>query len=256
MKLSCVAVALALVAVGCGSDSARTKDERELTQRQQAASFNAQLGSDYFRQGDWDQAKEKLERALEQDPHNLQAHMVAGLLYDRLGELDKAESNLQRAVSLDEQNPEAHNAYAVFLCRHGKYAAGEKQALAAAAEPLYKNPETALYNAGNCARGEGDTARAEKHYRRALEFQPRFAPALLEMADLQYRAGQYMVARAFFERRIAAAQVTPATLLLGYRIETALGNRSMAADYARRLRNDFTTSDEAKALTDLERASR
>jgi len=151
-------VALAVATLGCVSDdnnSARTKDEQDRTQRQKAAALNAQLGSDYFRQGNWIEAKEKLERALEQDPRNPQAHMVAGLLYDRLGEAAKAESHLQRAVSLDEKDAQLRNAYAVFLCTHGKYQAGEKNALSAAAEPLYKTPEYALLNAGYCARGAG-----------------------------------------------------------------------------------------------------
>jgi type IV pilus assembly protein PilF len=252
LKKSCVLTTLAILAVGCASSGSRPKDEREMTQLQQAADFNAQLGSDYFRQGNWSEAKEKLDRALEEDPRNVNAHMIAGLLYDRLGELDKAETHFQRAVALDEKNAEVRNAYSVFLCRHEKYAAGEKNALIAAAEPLYKAPETALFNAGNCARDSGNPARAEKHYRKALEFQPRFAPALLSMAELEFRSGQYLPARAFLERHFAVAQPQPPALLLGVRIETALGNRSVAADYARRLKNDFSSSDEAKALSSAE----
>jgi type IV pilus assembly protein PilF len=247
------AVMISLALIACAGESTKNHDEHQLSQKQQAAAFNTQLGTDYFRQGDWVQAKEKLERALEQDPRNVTAHMVAGLLYDRLGEQDKAEAHLQRAVALDEKNAETRNAYAAYLCGHGKFAAGEKNALTAAAEPLYKTPEAALFNAGNCARLAGDSARAEKHLRRALELQPRFAPALLEMADLEHQAKNYMAARAFLERYFSATEATSTALLLGVRIETALGNRSVAADYARRLRNDFTTSDEAKALAEIER---
>jgi len=76
------------------------------------------------------------------------------------------------------------------------------------------------------------------------------------MADLEFRLNQNMQARAFLERFMAATQETAGSLLLGVRIETALGNRSVAADYARRLRNDFTTSDEARVLTELESTNR
>jgi type IV pilus assembly protein PilF len=252
---SCVVLALVLVVTGCAGGT-NTRDSSELTQRQQAASLNAQLGSDYFRQGNWEQAKEKLDRALEQDPRNVQAQMVAGLLYDRLGEQGKAEAHLQRAVALDEKNPEVRNAYAVYLCRHRKFEAGEKHALQAATDPLYKTPEWALLNAGHCALGAGDIARAEKHFRRALEIQPRFAPALYEMANLEFQAKQFLLARAFFERHMSSAEVSAAALWLGVRIETALGNRSLAADYARRLKKDFTTSDETKALLEFERTAK
>ncbi len=248
---------LATLVIGCaGGGTKITDDSRNLSKRQQASEINAQLGSDYFRQGNWQEAKLKLDRALEEDSHNVQAHMVAGLLYDRLGELDKAESHLERAVSLDEKNPETRNALAVFLCSHGKYQEGEKQALLAAAVPLYKTPEWALLNAGICARNSGDLAAAEKHFRRALQYQPRFAAALYEMANLELRAGQFLVARAFFERHLADGPISPAALLLGVRIETALNNKSMAADYARRLRTDYATSDETKALAEFERSGK
>lgn len=248
---------LAVAALGCESGgSARTKDQKDPTQREKAAQLNAQLGTDYFRQGNWSEAKSKLERALEQDSRNVQANMMAGLLFDQLGEQSKAESYFRRAVSLDEKNPETHNFYAVFLCRHGKNDAGEKQALIAASDPLYKTPESALLNAGTCARNGGNLANAEKHFRRALQLQPRFAPALFEMADLNFRANQLMPARAFLERNLAASPAGPRALLLAYKIEAALGNRSVAADYARRLRNDFTTSDEAKALAEIEHPSK
>jgi type IV pilus assembly protein PilF len=76
------------------------------------------------------------------------------------------------------------------------------------------------------------------------------------MADLEFRMKQFMPARAFLERYLAAASPSAAALLLAVKIETALGNRSVAADYARRLRNEFTTSDEAKELAELERPTR
>jgi type IV pilus assembly protein PilF len=247
-------VLLAAAVVGCATGGTKTGDSRDLTQKQQASQINAQLGTDYFRQGNWEEAKLKLERALDQDPRNVQAQMVGGMLYMQLGERDKAETHLRKAVSLDDKNPDTHNTLAAFLCRYGKFEEGEKHALIAAAEPLYKSPESALYNAGNCARGHGDLPRAEAHFRKAIELQPRFAPALFELADLEFRSGEFLIARAFLERHNQVAQPSPASLLLAVRIETALGNKSLAADYARRLRNDFTTSDEAKALAAFERS--
>ena len=181
---------------------------------------------------------------------------TAGLLYDRLGETDKAESHYSRAVSLESKNPDLRNNFAVFLCRHQKYERGEKEALIAIADPLYKTPEVAYLNAGFCARGAGDSKRAEQYFRRSLALQPRFAPALLEMADIEYQTKNLLPARAFLERYMATQPPSPVALWLGVRIERELGNRSMAADYARRLTNDFPTSDETKALLESGRAAR
>jgi type IV pilus assembly protein PilF len=241
-----VAIALA----GCASDSKTVVDQ---SQRTQAANFNLQLGSDYFRQGNLPAAKEKLERALEQDPRNAQTHMVLGLLHQRLGENDKADTYFSRAVSLDKDNSELRNSYAAFLCSIGKYERGEKLALESAADQLYRTPAASYMNAGYCARGEGDLKRAEQHFRQALKVQPNFAPALLELAELQLKQNQPLVGRAFLERYASAASPSASSLWLGVRIERALTNYSLAGDYARRLRNEFPTSDEARQLRELEK---
>jgi type IV pilus assembly protein PilF len=237
--LLCVALAF----TAC-SGSKTVKDQ---SQRGEAAAINLQIGVDYFKQGDLQGAKDKIERALEQDPSNAMAHSTAGLLYDRLGETAKAENHYSRAVTLEPKNSDLHNNFAVFLCRHGKYEKGEKQALIAVADPLYKTPEIAYLNAAYCARGANNLKNAEQYFRGALAVQPRFVPALLEMADLEFRAKNYMSARGFLERYMKV-QLTPspASLWLGIRIERVLGNRGSATDYARRLVNDYPTADETK----------
>jgi type IV pilus assembly protein PilF len=242
----------AITVVACAG-SKTVADQR---QRNEAANMNMQLGTDYFRQGNLQLAKDKLDRALEQNPRNATANATAGLLYDRLGETDKAENYLSRAISLEPKNSELHNNFAAFLCRHSKYERGEKQALLAAADPLYRTPEVAYLNAGLCARGAGNGKLAEQHFRRALSVQPQFAPALLEMAQIELHAQNFLPARAFLERYMAIQTPGPAALWLGIRIEQALGNRAVAGDYALRLTSDYPTADETKEFLGSRRNER
>lgn len=221
-----------------------------------AAAYNLQLGIDYFRQGNLSLAKEKLDRSLEQNSRNAQTYVASGMLYDRLGEARKADHYFARAVGLEPKNGEVVNSYAVFLCRKGDHAKGEQMALQAAANPLYKTPEAAYMNAGNCALDAGYPARAEQHYRRALAIRPNFAVALLQMAELEFKAGNYLPARGFLERFQQVARPTAASLWLLVQIESALGNSGLSADYARRLKTDFPTSLETKALLEFEKKNK
>ena len=110
---------------------------------ERAAEINLEIGIDYLRKGNLKQAKEKIDRALEQNPRNSKAHITAGMLYDRLGQIDKAESHFARGVQLDPENPEIKNTYGAYLCQQRKFAKGEKLALEAAGNPLYRTPEIA-----------------------------------------------------------------------------------------------------------------
>ena len=49
--------------------------------------------------------------------------------------------------------------------------------------------------------------------------------ALLQLAELTHELGNDMQARAFLQRYLAVAPATAPTLLLGYRIERALGDQ-------------------------------
>jgi type IV pilus assembly protein PilF len=245
MLIACASLILA----ACASN----EPQRPKAQPERAAEINLELGIDYLRKGSLAEAKEKIERSLDQDPRNARTHSVAGMLYDRLGDEKKADSHYERAVSLDPQNAEIRNNYAVFLCQKNKFSRGEKQALEAAENPLYKTPEVALLNAGNCARNAGDFERAEERYRRALQLKPRFAEALLQMADMEFQQTQYISARAFLQRYMEVGRTSPATLWLGHRIERSLGNTVEAQHYARRLKSEYPNAAQTRELLESER---
>jgi type IV pilus assembly protein PilF len=249
VKRAATIVAIGLVALaGCASNNNVSKPQPE-----RAAEINLELGVEHLRKGNLQAAKDKIDRALEQNPRYGRAHLVAGMLYNRLGDESKAESHYERAVSLEPKNPEFKNNYAVFLCQQKKYARGEKVALEAAADPLYKTPEVAFLNAGNCALSAGDLKRAEDNIRKSLAARPRFGEALLQMADLEYRQTEYMSARAFLERYMEVGRTNPETLWLGVRIERGLGNQAQAQHYAQRLKSEYPSAAQTKELLESER---
>jgi type IV pilus assembly protein PilF len=165
-----------------------------MPQNEKAAEINLELGVEHLRKGNLQQAKDKIDRSLEQNPRYGRAHLIAGMLYNRLGDDSKAESHYERAVSLEPKNPEFKNNYAVYLCQHNKFERGKKVALEAAADQLYKTPEAAYMNAGNCARSAGDMKGAEEYFRKSLAVRPRFGEALFQMAELEYEQTEYMSA--------------------------------------------------------------
>ena len=225
----------------------------ERAKREQAAQVNAQLALTYMKQGNLAAARDKIEKALEQDPDTAGTQMAAGFVYDRLGQDRKAAEHFDEAVKLDRDNADVLNNAAVFECRKGDKKKGVEYFLRAAESPLYRTPEVAYSNAGRCARADGKPKDAETYYRQSLAIRADQPETLLELADLLHETGSNLPARAFLQRYAAAAPATAESLWLGYRVETALGDRAAAEDYARRLRTDFAISPQAGLLDQAER---
>ncbi len=226
MNRTVLLMVLLAVAACTSTDS---KNNLSKPQPERASDINLELGIDYFRKGNLSAAKEKIDRAVEQNPRNAKAQAAAGLLYDRLNEPKKSEAHFEKALAIDSNNPEILNNYAVVLCNRDKHAKGEKYFVQAANNPLYKTPEVAYLNAGNCARTAGNLKHAEENYRKALSVKPRFSEALYQMAELEYQKQSYLSARGFVERYLDGGKPNPSILWLALRTEKALGNNPAAA---------------------------
>jgi len=240
---------VAFALCGCGTNP----DQMSKPQPDRASDINLELGIEHFKKGNLSEAKNKIDRALEQNPRNAKAHATAGLLYDRLGEAKKADSHFDRAISLDSKDPDIANNYAVFLCKSGKYEKGEKVALQAANNQLYKTPEIAFVNAGSCARSAGDIGRAEEQFRKAIAVRPRFSRALYELTEVKISQKDYLSARGFYQRYMEVSRTSQTTLWLCVRIERALNNTQVANNCAQRLRTEYPSAGETKALIESER---
>lgn len=216
--------------------------------RAKLARINTELGFQYLQQGEYQTAKDKLDKALEADPNFADAHNAMGLLRNALGQHDESERSFKRALRLDPDNSAASNNYGQFLCQRGRYEEGQKQFLQAVANPLYNLPAVAYSNAGSCAFDAGDLETAEKHFRAALEIDPRLAPALLQMADLSFRLGRMLPARAYLQRYLEVGRHIPRSLWLGIRIERELGDRDAVASYSLQLERSFPDSEETGLL--------
>lgn len=213
-----------------------------------AAVANMNLGAGYLRQGRTDLAIERLLRALDQNPRLADAHSTIAIAYDQIGSRDDAERHYRRATQLEPNNPAAANSYAVFLCRHNRWSDAEPYFRRAADNRDYPTPEVALTNAGVCARNSGATEAAQQYFRDALTRNPTFPDALSNMMDLAYRGGNYMQARAFVQRYLAARPPTAAVLWLCFNVETELEDAAAAERCAAQLRTGFQGSPELAQL--------
>jgi type IV pilus assembly protein PilF len=251
MKWMVLVTAATAALVGCS----HSPIEPETPRSDNAAALNVQLGIAYLRQGDLSIAKEKLEKAVKQNPRDPNAHSALALLYERLGKPAEVDAQYRIALRLAPQNPDISNNYAIYLCRNGRAEEGVKRFIEAARNPLYRTPEAAYTNAGVCLRNVKRFEEAEANLKRARQIEPGYAEAAYQLGDLQLDRGRSGDARAQVDQYLAVFNATPELLLLGVRSAQALGDRSGAEKYARRLHVEFPGSSQERALPDLNRNS-
>jgi type IV pilus assembly protein PilF len=206
----------------------------------------------YLRQGDINLAKEKLDRALKENPENPQVHSARAMLFDHMSEPAQADTEYKEALRLAPQDPDVSNNYAVYLCQTGRATEGVKRFEAVARNALYRTPWVAYSNAGVCLRTAKRNPEAVKAFKQALSVHPNFAEAAYQLGDLEFQDGNLTDARAQVDGYMNSFEETPDLLFLRVRIARAQNDRVAAALYSRKLRLDFPSSAQAKALADLE----
>lgn len=218
----------------CSSSPDRSDNEQR-----KAAETNAALGRQYMDRGQYEIALEKLKRSVGFDKTYAPAHTLLGVLYETIGEVDKAESEFRLAVKYDPEDGDVNNNLGAFLCRNGYSEEADRYFQIAVDDPFYSTPGIALANAGSCALARNDLDKAEKYLRQSLTYDNKMSAALFPLAELSYRKGTYLQARAFLQRYEAVSQLTPESLELGIAIETRLGDTERVEWYRNELWEKF-----------------
>jgi type IV pilus assembly protein PilF len=213
------------------------------------AQIHTQLAASYYVGRNFAVALEEATLALRDEPNYVPALNILGLTYMELGQDAAAEQAFEKAISVNPNDSDTRNNYGWFLCRSKRQVdEAIKQFMLALRNPLYQTPEKAYVNAGECSRNKGDLAAAEDYYQKALQQRPGLGRALLGLADIDYRRGQYKNARALLDQYRQSSSATAESLWLLVRLERKLGDKKAEAEFARELRRGFPDSPETGLL--------
>lgn len=198
----------------------------------------AQAGA-RLRSGEIAEALQLARKAVRRNSKSADAHTVLAVALERSGEGGDAGGHYRRAAELAPTRGGMLNNYGVWLCGQRRAAESLEWFDAALAVPGYPTPAVALANVGTCAYEAGQTERAERDLRRAISLNPENPLALATLARLSYDQGRWMDARAFSQRRLAAAPADVQSLLLASQIEQKLGDSDAARRYVERMQKEF-----------------
>lgn len=243
---------LLLMAIGCSrltfvkpdlgrGDFERTAPELDIQTdpRHDGARMSLQQAQAAFSDGRLDDAARLADQSIKQNPDSAAAHTLRAVIADHRGEVERAGEHYLRAVKLAPHQGGMFNNYGTWLCTNGRAQESLEWFQRAMADPNYPRRSTAMANAGACAIDAGETEQGGRLLHAALEQDPTNPVALSAMARHEFAAGRAFQARAFSQRRLAAAPADAASLLLASQIETKLGDTEAAERYVQRLRAEF-----------------
>lgn len=240
-------VALACLLLG-GCISSTTGSSAPEANNSEAAELNYQLGARYYNAGNYSLAKDRLILATKLDPRLAKAYSTLALTYEALDNARLARDAYESAVRVAPRNFEVRNAHAVFLCRQSDYVEAQKNFERAMNHVENDNAEVTMTNAGICMAQKPDVAQAEQYYRKALDRNPNYGEALLQICLLKFREKDYLSSRAFLQRFMSGNPASAGVLYLASRIEDLLGNDRGRTDYEDELIRQFPTSKEARKV--------
>lgn len=204
-----------------------------------AAMDRIALAEHRLRSGQYAEAEDEAKAALKLDPKSADAYTLLAVIAGQRGQGAQAGDYYAKAVELAPARGSVLNNYGAWLCGNGRAVESLAWFDRALADPGYATPASARANAGSCAVDAGQLGRAERDLRLALAQDPTNATALAAMARSAFGGGRYLEARAFSQRRLAAAPPTAESLRLASQIEQKLGDNQASARYLQQITAQF-----------------
>lgn len=223
------------------SEPITESDEPEARKR---ARIRLELASGYFEHGQTSVALDEIKQSLSADPTYGPAYVLRGLVYMRMNDQRLAEDSFKRALQVNPRDPDALHNYGWFTCQQGRYPEALQMFSQALASPVYGGRAKTLMLQGTCQVRMGQAPEAESSFARAYELDPGNPYVGFNLANLQFRRGDYTKAQFVIRRINNSEQANAETLWLGIKVERRLGNAQAMEQLAQQLSRRYAKSRE------------
>ena len=232
---------------GVGGPGGQVSAEQTESSRRAKARFD--LASAYFAEGKLEVALEEVNRSLQSDDSLAAPFNLRGLILAALGRESQAQASFERALQISPADADVLQNFAWFECQRANYRAAQGLFEQALKIPYYRDAARTMLAMGVCQARAGALREAEASLSRAQERDPGNPSVLFNLAEVQYRLGEYDRALKQIRRFNAIAEwVTPQTLWLAIRAEHRLGNEPAVVTLGQLLKSRYPQSREALAL--------
>jgi len=224
--LASAALAL-LLATGC----ATTPNADEQQERAKLAKSHFDLGIDHLDNGRFAVGLRELRLAETYDPKDPRIQVALAEAYMHRGKAAEAEKHLLRALEIYPDFHDARLNLAGLYLMLGRFAEAAAQCRILIDDPTFPGIWRAFTNLAVAEMRLGERVEARRNLDMALEFQPDYWPALLNLGILESEEGRPGEAIPYFERVLETKALASARAEANYHLgvaHVALGNREQA----------------------------
>lgn len=213
---------------------------------QERAAVLTSLGVAYLQKGEPRLAVPELEKAVALDDESIDAYNTLGLVYQQLEQPALAEKSFKKALAINPKSSEVLNNYGVFLFSQGDLNTAQAHLQKALLDPLYATPHYALVNLARVANARHDKGAARQYLERALRLMPKYYPALLEIAQVDYADGKIDQALVAVTQVLTMAPDSADALLIAGQIARDRANIDLARQYFQQVVDKAPFSPQAR----------
>ena len=248
-----------LVAMGCAVTTVSLDTVPTVSESQ----AKRDLGIDYLSSRRTAMAIRELKASLALDDQDPQTYLWLGEAYRRKGRTEVAEQYLREALShapegeVSRVEQQARLTLSALLSQMGRYEESLEHCEALAGDPTVSTPWRALNNCGWALMQLDRLDEARGRFVEALDYFPRFGPAILNLGILETREGHRLAAIRMLERalesRLDGSGRAEARYRLG-ELYVALGRRDRAVEHfseAARIAPNLDWGSQSQAYLDL-----
>jgi len=155
-------------------------------------------GTDFFKQGKYQEAIESFEKVTYRFPENFQAFYNLGLSHLRSGDIDEAIISIEKAIELKPDLVEAY--FVLGECYFNKEDIDKAMAAFSRASELQPDNAKAYYNLGVIYYKYNKTEEAFRSFEKSIELNPEFSSVYYQAGLTSIKMGNFKKAIQFFEQ--------------------------------------------------------
>jgi len=245
-------VVIGLMALLLGGCVTTSDQPQRKTNPNEARDAYVQLGLGYLQKGETERAKAPLSEALKIDPRSESANVALALVFQQEGENKLAEKHFRAALASSPNNARILNNYGAFLMEQERYDDALGYFQKASEDTFYVERSRVFENLGLAYRRLGNTEDAKASFERALRLNSRQPLALLELAQMEFEAENFVPAWNHYLGFTQMSAQNASSLWLGVQLARRFNDHNRAASYALQLRRLYPATPEARALLESE----